>query len=435
MNTSELRILIVTTGIIDEETLKEMEAPRCANPDKFTQVYDNLSSANGNIRQRRKRSDGEVKVHKWHHFELTYKISNYPKLLIDRQGEVDGTIQRALDAWSEVTRFVFTKTDGDTADIMISWAVRKHCGGGDFDGPNNVLAHAFYPEKGMVHFDDDEDWTLAGFSEGKVDLYSVALHEFGHTLGLGHDRNRKALMFPTYGASNKLHQIDVSAIKKLYGDRTGKPPAESPVDKPTKRPDEQPNLCVGSSFDAITMSPAGEVLIFKNDWYWLLNEDADDIVSGYPRLISKDWPDLPRSLDAALTANDGRFYFFKGDKYWRFKNKHLDDGYPKLISDGFPGIPNNLDGAFIWSNDKAFFFKDDQYWRFDHKEVQKVKSNYPELVSAWRGVPAKINDVFRWNNNVTYFFKDELYYRYNDETDEVSLLNQATFDNQTEVSL
>ena len=27
----------------------------------------------------------------------------------------------------------------------------------------------------------------------------------------------------------------------------------------------------------------------------------------------------------------GMTYFFKGDKYWKFKNKEAQDGYPKKI--------------------------------------------------------------------------------------------------------
>ena len=76
-------------------------------------------------------------------------------------------------------------------------------------------------------------------------------------------------------------------------------------------------------------------------------------------------------------------YFFKGDKYWKFKNKKAQDGYPKKIgttfmimrryhlkslnnlysnfvpiAKGFDGIPNNLDAAFVWGgNGKIYFFK------------------------------------------------------------------------------
>jgi hypothetical protein len=64
--------------------------------------------------------------------------------------------------WSDVSSLQFVKLPAsDTADIDIKFARLEHGDGADnaFDGPGGVLAHAFYPTTGNVHFDDDETFT------------------------------------------------------------------------------------------------------------------------------------------------------------------------------------------------------------------------------------------------------------------------------------
>lgn len=87
-----------------------------------------------------------------------------------------------------------------------------------------VLAHADFPPgfsvitNGLplpVHFDDSEHTWAVG---GNFDIETVALHEFGHILGLLHEPNvQGAVMFPSYsGILTALHDDDSDGLRALY---------------------------------------------------------------------------------------------------------------------------------------------------------------------------------------------------------------------------
>ena len=105
---------------------------------------------------------------------------------------------------------------------MILWGVFEHGDGISFDGTNGVLAHAFFPPPnggsiaGDAHFDDSETWTLNFKSDSSqpIDLVTVAAHEIGHSLGLGHSQVSTALMAPFYNGSHRfLDQDDINGIQ------------------------------------------------------------------------------------------------------------------------------------------------------------------------------------------------------------------------------
>ncbi|KAJ7378506.1 peptidase M10A [Desmophyllum pertusum] len=141
---------------------------------------------------------------------------------------------RAFKYWSDAApRLNFANTNNiGAADFRISFGRRTHAGvsgerqcGHPFDGPGRVLAHAYFPSDGRIHFDNDERYTETGASSGwwfwkkeSQSLLYVAVHEIGHALGLKHSNVKGAVMWPTANkGAPTLHSDDINGIRSLYG--------------------------------------------------------------------------------------------------------------------------------------------------------------------------------------------------------------------------
>jgi len=103
--------------------------------------------------------------------------------------------------------------------VNVLFGAGAHGDGYPFDGPGGILAHTFYPAPpnpesiaGDMHFDDDETWRIGV----NTDLFSAALHEVGHALGLGHSDNPNDVMYPYYKMATTLADGDKTAILTLY---------------------------------------------------------------------------------------------------------------------------------------------------------------------------------------------------------------------------
>lgn len=194
------------TGDADQATLSLMAKPRCGNSDH---IGANPLFFSG----------------KWPKKNLTYCITGYSKDLSN--AEQDSAMRAAFDLWEDACGLSFKVTKEDKADIKIFFASGEHGDGNDFDGQSGVLAHAYFPTQpinsisGDAHFDEDESWTVEiPIPANGIDLVTVAAHEFGHSIGLGHTTKvRGALMYPYYGGAQRyLHQDDKRRAQALYGE-------------------------------------------------------------------------------------------------------------------------------------------------------------------------------------------------------------------------
>ncbi|HLK46515.1 MAG TPA: matrixin family metalloprotease, partial [Bryobacteraceae bacterium] len=178
--------------------------------------------------------DGRVDLH-YAFQSLTPKIE---------QNAERNEVARALSEWERYTNLDFSATDDVVADrtITILFARGLHGDSYPFDGRGRMLAHTFYPQPpnrepiaGDMHLDADENWAIGG----GIDLFSVALHEAGHALGLGHTDRPGSVMYPYYRLLTGLSDDDIAGIRELYGSN-GAPPAEPRTPAVPAPPPPQP---------------------------------------------------------------------------------------------------------------------------------------------------------------------------------------------------
>uniref|UniRef100_A0A0D9XMC8 Peptidase metallopeptidase domain-containing protein n=1 Tax=Leersia perrieri TaxID=77586 RepID=A0A0D9XMC8_9ORYZ len=158
---------------------------------------------------------------------MTYALShNSTTIASIPRHAVLATLRSAFATWAEAIpiKFIEISDDDDAdADIKVGFYSGEHGDRAQFDGPRHILAHASVI--GAIHFDATEHWTVDLAREKRsaknvFDLETVATHEIGHVLGLGHSPLRRSVMYALIGERERkvrLNIDDIQGVQELYG--------------------------------------------------------------------------------------------------------------------------------------------------------------------------------------------------------------------------
>ncbi len=287
-----------------------------------------------------------------------------------------------------------------------------HYDGYPFDGYGTVLAHAFFPGGGRggdAHFDADEEWTTEErtVSKYRASVFAVAIHEFGHSLGLSHSSIEGSLMYPWYSmeipSDFRLPIDDRVAIQHLYGpnkdrhnkDKDGlddgtksmlvnadhkniffsaKTTQDSLDGSPTKSTptsrtktifveSNSPDKC-DTDFDAVAVIRS-EMWAFKGRHFWRIhNRDRGRDQRGEPVELTAFWYGLPANVDkvdAVYERPDHKIVFFAGAYFYVLAgNSQLEQGPTPLSYLGLPDDLDHVDAAMRWGwNGRTYIFSGD----------------------------------------------------------------------------
>ena len=262
----KLTLILVTFRFVCCETILD---PTLSH---YSVLYDDISTVSNNV---------------WNKKEITWCVVNYTETVgFHKLLEI---MDKVYSEWEGISGLKFKYNSNYFQcenKIFFVDSIHNVTENDKYFISSSVLAHAFYPPIGGIHFNINVNWS-------RISLYNVALHEVGHTLGLSHILDEKSIMFPYYlekpeNFSLKNNLIDEAIIKKKYSNVLNEPVdlttqvTFEPTPKTIKSKIYEGYECVSEinwcnddlNFSNI-FSLDGKLYLYKNYTFWILEKNGD----------------------------------------------------------------------------------------------------------------------------------------------------------------
>jgi len=147
---------------------------------------------------------------------------------------VKETLVSAMDIWASIVDVTFSEVFTPNIDNSIDFIfihpddhpsinmrpITLAMAAGPAWHPYSGAGFWSNPFAGDIIFNDDFNWEIGNtFGVGSFDIMSVAVHELGHSLGLGHSDHFDSIMYPYISSSeifSGLSRDDIVGIQSLY---------------------------------------------------------------------------------------------------------------------------------------------------------------------------------------------------------------------------